>query len=163
MVENPNTVYIKILVDTLEKKKKTLQFLMTETKEQERILRQKPFSMEDFNGTLDKKERLIAELNQLDDGFEAFYQRLELVIQSEKKLYKEELLKAQGLISEIMDLSMKLQALEARNKERLAGELVNQRQEIRSFKASSQAAEKYYHNMANQHQEGQSYFLDRKK
>lgn len=163
MVENPNAVYVKILVDTLEKKKETLEFLTIVTKEQEKLLKSEPFSMEQFEETLDKKEKVIQNLNQLEDGFEAFYKRIELIIRTEKDNYKEELQRAQKLISEITDMSVRLQAMEARNKEKLAREFANQRQEIRSFKVSSQTAEKYYHNMANQHQEGQSYFMDRKK
>lgn len=163
MVENPNAVYVKILVDTLEKKKETLQILTIATKEQEELLKAEPFSMEQFEKTLDKKEKVIQNLNQLEDGFEAFYKRIELIIRTEKNNYKEELQKAQKLISEITDMSVKLQAMEARNKEKLTRELANQKQGIRSFKVSSQTAEKYYHNMSNQHQEGQSYFMDRKK
>lgn len=163
MVENPNAVYVKILVDTLEKKKETLEFLTMVTKEQEELLKSEPFSMEQFEETLDKKEKVIQNLNQLEDGFEAFYKRIELIIRTEKDNYKEELQRAQKLIAEITDMSVRLQAMEARNKEKLTREFANQRQEIRSFKVSSQTAEKYYHNMANQHQEGQSYFMDRKK
>ena len=163
MVENPNAVYVKILVDTLKKKKETLEFLTMVTKEQEELLKSEPFSMEQFEETLDKKEKVIQNLNQLEDGFEAFYKRIELIIRTEKDNYKEELQRAQKLITEITDMSVRLQAMEARNKEKLTREFANQRQEIRSFKVSSQTAEKYYHNMANQHQEGQSYFMDRKK
>ncbi|MCR5754943.1 MAG: hypothetical protein K6G30_09075, partial [Acetatifactor sp.] len=111
----------------------------------------------------EKKEKLIENLNQLDDGFEAFYQRIELVIKTEKEKYRAELTKAQKLISEITDISTRLQAKEARNKEKLALVLTNNRQEIRNFKASNQMAQKYYSNMANQHREGQSYFVDRRK
>lgn len=163
MIENPNTVYIKILVDTLKKKKEALSFLMLLTKEQEKLLKAEVFSQEDFNRTLEEKDKVIKTLNELDDGFEAFYQRLELVIQKEKAIYKEELKEAQELIAGIMDMSVRLQALEAKNKESFTRKLTEQKQEIRSFKTSSQTAEKYYQHMANQHQEGQSYFLDKKK
>lgn len=119
--------------------------------------------MEAFETAMDKKEIVIRGLNQLDDGFEAFYKRLEMVIRTEKDTYREELMAAQKLIGEITDMSVRLQAMEARNKEKLAMEFANERQEIRQFKVSSQTAGKYYQNMANQHQTGQSYFMDRKK
>lgn len=163
MAENPNTVYVKILVDTLERKKEALEFLSSVTKEQEGLLEAESFSMEAFEGTLEKKEGLIQSLNQLEDGFEAFYKRLELILPREKESHREELQRAQRLIGEITDLSVKLQAMEERNKEKLTRVLVHQRQSIKSFKVSKKTAEKYYHNMANQHQEGQSYFLDKKK
>lgn len=163
MIENQNAAYIKILVDTLQKKTEVLEFLTELTKEQEKILKSSDFSMEQFEAVMDKKEKVIQNLNQLEDGFEAFYKRLEIILQTEKEAYREELKKAQSLIGQITDLSVRLQAMEARNKEKFTQKLVSQRQEIRTFKASSQTAEKYYHNMANQHQEGQSYFLDKKK
>lgn len=163
MVENENAVYVKILVDTLKKKKETLEILTELTKEQEQLLKAEHFSMEAFETAMDKKEIVIQGLNQLDDGFEAFYKRLEMVIRTEKDTYREELMAAQKLIGEITDMSVRLQAMEARNKEKLAMEFANERQEIRQFKVSSQTAGKYYQNMANQHQTGQSYFMDRKK
>lgn len=163
MAENENAVYVKILVDSLQKKKETLEILTGLTKEQEQLLKADRFSMEAFDEVMDKKEIVIQSLNQLEDGFEAFYKRLELVIRTEKDAYREELLKAQKLISEITDMSVRLQAMEARNKEKFALELASEKQDIRQFKVSSQTAGKYYQNMANQHQAGQSYFMDRKK
>lgn len=163
MVENPNTVYMKILVDTLRKKKEILEFLTELTKEQENILKSSRFSMEQFEEAMERKGKLIDNLNQLDDGFEAFYKRLEAVLPVEKENHREELLEAQKLIGKITDMSISLQALEARNKESFARRLTEQKQEIKSFKNSSQTAEKYYQHMSNQHQEGQSYFLDKKK
>ena len=163
MAGNQDAVYIKILVDTLEKKKETLEVLTEITKEQETALNRKDFSMDYFEEAMEKKEKVIENLNQLEDGFEAFYQRLESVLQTERAAYRSEIRKAQGLIGGITDLSVRLQAMEARNKEKLAAKLTDKRQEIRNFKNSNQTAEKYYHNMANQHQAGQSYFLDQKK
>lgn len=162
-MENQNAAYVKIMVDTLQKKKEVLDFLTEITREQEELLTKDEFSVEDFNETMEKKEKLLYTLEELDNGFEVFYERLRLTIQTQKNLYREELAKAQQLIGQITDLSVRLQAMEARNKNKLALELTDKRQEIRSFKASRQMAQKYYHNMANQHQEGQSYFLDRKK
>jgi flagellar biosynthesis/type III secretory pathway chaperone len=147
----------------LKKKKTALETLTEMTKEQEKVLKKEKFSMDDFESLMGKKARLIQELNQLDDGFEAFYRRLETAIQTEKTLYRNELQMAQGLIGEITDLGIRLQAMEARNKEKLVQRLTEQRKEIKSFKTSSQMAERYHQNMANQHHTGQSYFLDKKK
>lgn len=158
-----NAVYIKILVDTLQKKKEVLDLLLGLTRTQEQILAESDFSVDDFDETMGKKERLIRTLNQLDDGFEAFYQRLRAAIPTEKGLYRNELRQAQALISQITDTSVKLQAMEARNKERLAVRLTEKRQTIKKFNVNSQMAERYSHNMANQHQVGQSYFMDKRK
>lgn len=160
---NQNAAYIKVMVDTLGKKEEALKLLTEITKEQELLLRQEKFSMESFEEAMERKRSLIESLNQLDDGFEAFFKRIEVIIQTEKEIYRNELIEAQKIIGRITDMSVKLQAMEARNKEKFAMKLADQRQEIRNIKVSSQTAGKYYQHMANQHQEGQSYFMDKKK
>ncbi len=162
MSENQNEVYIRIMLDTLYKKDKLLTSLIDITREQERLLEEKEFSMDSFESLMEEKEKFIVDLNQLEDGFEALYQRLVKVLPEASGLW-ENIQKAQQLIRSIMDKSMTLQALEARNKERLLLYLSGKRQEIKSFKSGSKAAELYQHNMVNQHQDGQSYFLDKKK
>lgn len=160
---NQNAAYIKVMVDTLGKKEEALKLLTEITKEQELLLKQEKFSMESFEEAMERKRSLIESLNQLDDGFEAFFKRIEVIIQAEKEIYRNELIEAQKIIGRITDMSVKLQAMEARNKEKFAMKLADQRQEIRNIKVSSQTAGKYYQHMANQHQEGQSYFMDKKK
>lgn len=163
MLENQSLVYIKILVDTLKKKKSILLNLTELTKEQERLLAERNFSMESFDSIILKKEELIHELNQIEDGFETLYKKVESIIKQQKEKLRQELVEAQSLIVQLTDLSVGLQVLEAKNKEKLTIQLSNKRQEIRGFRSTSIAAGKYQNNMANQHQEGQSYFLDKKK
>lgn len=163
MAENQNIVYIRILLDTLHKKDKVLSSLIELTQKQERLLEEKDFSMEGFEAFMEEKDKLIMELNLLEDGFEALYQRIEKELPSANKEQQESIRIAQLAIRSITDKSITLQALEAKNREKLLCFIAGKRQEIRSFKTGSMVADRYQHNMANQHQEGQTYFLDKKK
>ncbi|SHO48755.1 hypothetical protein [Anaerocolumna xylanovorans] len=163
MAKDQNAVYINILLDTLYKKEELLTSLMGITREQEKLLEEKDFSMDKFDTAMEEKEKLIRNLNMLEDGFEALYQRVEKELHARNSEYQQSILKAQQLIRSITEKSVNLQALESKNKEKLLFFLAGKRQEIRSFKNSSQVADRYQQNMTNQHQEGQSYFLDKKK
>ena len=162
MSDNQKTIYIHILLDTLYKKDKLLVAITELTREQEKLLAKGEFSLEDFESFMAEKEKLIQELNQLEDGFELLYQRLEKISPEDSEL-KESILDAQQLIRNITDKSVALQAMEARNKEKLLLFLAGKRREIRSFHDGIRVAEKYQSNMGNQHREGQSYFMDKKK
>ena len=101
-------------------------------------------------------------MNQLDVGFDSVYNRIKDELISNKYKYQPEIQKMQTLITELTELSVKLQVMEERNKVKMQNCMIAQRQKIKQSKVSSQSAASYYKNMANQHQ-GQSYFLDKKK
>ena len=163
MAENQNTVYLNVLIDALRKKEELLNALIELTKEQESILAESSFSLDSFDSVMNHKDEVINQLNQVENGFEAIYQRVEKELPAKKDQIKTEILEIQKLIRSVTDKSIVIQALESKNKEKLIMQLAGRRQEIRSFKATNHAADRYYQNMANQHQEGQSYFLDKKK
>lgn len=163
MAGNQNTVYLNVLIDTLRKKEELLNTLIKLTKEQENILADSILPLDRFDSVMEEKDKVIDHLNQAENGFEAIYQRVEKELPANKDQIKPEILKIQQLIRNITDKSMVIQAMESRNKDKLVMQLAGRRQEIRSFKATNHAADRYHQNMANQHQEGQSYFLDKKK
>ncbi len=163
MAENQNTIYLNVLIDTLRKKEELLNTLIELTKEQDSILAESKFSLDRFDSIMQDKDKVINQLNQVENGFEVIYQRVEKELPANKEQIKTEILEIQKLIRNITDKSMSIQALESKNKEKLIIQLAGRRQEIRNFKATNLAADRYHQNMANQHQEGQSYFLDKKK
>jgi hypothetical protein len=127
------------------------------------MLEEKDFSVDKFDAAMEEKDKLINNLSILEDGFEALYQRVGTEFQTRSSEYQQYILRAQQLIRSITEKSVSLQVLEAKNKEKLLSFLAGKRQEIRSFKTNSHVADRYQQNMSNQHQEGQSYFLDKKK
>lgn len=163
MAEVHSNVYIRILLDSMKKKERVLQYLLGETKEQSQILSEELFNIDNFDRSMERKELLIEELNQLDNGFETTYERVKEELKKGKEKYQTEIIELKKLITSVTDISVKIQALEQRNKKSMEQCLIQQKQEIKQMKMNNQTAVKYYNQMAGQYQASQSYFLDSKK
>ena len=150
-----------IMVESLSKKIDILEKLLEYTKEQERLLEEEEFSMEEFSGLLDKKGELIDVLNTMDQGFEQVYERMEEEIKGKKEEHAHEILLMQQRIKKITDLSIKLQELEYKNKEKIEVQFSKKRNEIKTFRQSKDNVNKYYRVMSKT-QVVDSAFLDKK-
>ncbi|WP_066711933.1 flagellar export chaperone FlgN [Clostridium sp. Marseille-P299] len=154
--------YIRILTDTLVKKNKILDELIEINKKQENILTSIEVDIDSFDETLNKKEKLITQLDQLDDGFEMIYARVQDEVKRNAFEYKSDIVVMQELIKKIIEKSMNLQVKEKAIKSKLETYLMRQKQEIKNYNVSSQSVSNYYKNMMSEYQ-GESYFLDKKK
>ena len=132
-------------------------------REQADILEKDDFDADSFDVTIDEKQKMLDELAKLDDGFMDMYGKVKEALTSNGSDYAAEIGKAKEYIKRQTDLSVELQALEEKNRTKLAIRLSQGRQKVKDFRASSKTAAAYYKNMTNRHQEGDSYFLDRKK
>lgn len=159
MPEHSN--YLMIMVESLSKKIEILETLLEYTKQQEVLLEAEEFDMEKFGEFMEKKGELIDILNTMDQGFEQVYERLEEEIKGKKEEYSHEILLMQQRIKTITDLSIKLQELEYRNKEKVEAQFAKTRTEIRNFRQSKDNVNKYYRVMSNT-QVIDSAFLDKK-
>lgn len=155
-------IYIKILADTLMKKNVLLEEIIELNKTQDEILTSSEVNIEMFNIIIDRKEKVILQLNQLDDGFEKIYNKVQESLKNDTINYRTEVIFLQELIKQIMDKSINIQTQEKSNKLKLETFFMNQKQEIKTYKVSSQTVSNYYKNMMNEFQ-GESYFLDKKK
>lgn len=156
-----NSNYLMIMVEALSKKIQILEQLMSYTKEQEALLEDEEWSMEKFQQLLDKKGELIDVLNTMDEGFEQVYERIEEELNGKKEIYATEILLMQQRIKEITDLSVKLQELEYKNKEKIEMQFSKKRNEIKNFRQSKDSVNKYYRIMSKT-QIVDSAFLDKK-
>lgn len=157
-----DNTYIKLLAAALERKASILEDISVVTVKQEQLLGDFSFEIEDFQELMNQKERLLAKLEEADNGFEALYERVKDTLQNNKEMNKEDILHMQKLISRITDKSVKVQALEERNKQKLAQYLVEKKKGIKDFYQQNRSAMNYYKNMTNLSQ-NESYFLDKKK
>lgn len=159
-------IYITILYDSLEKKLDVLKKILSLTKEQNLILSEKDiesFDVDGFDSVVEKKEKLIAQIQELDRGFDSVYGKIGNVLKVNKEEYKQEILRIQNLIRSITDTGVELESLEQQNKTKFNTFIRNKRHAINDFKQSNRVAASYYQNMSNQHREWQSHFLDQKK
>lgn len=163
MQEIERVTYINIMLDSLKKKDTILTKLLNETKKQSTILAGDSVDFDVFNETLKNKEEYLNELQVADKGFLDMYNRVKEVLEQNTADYKLQVSEAKELVKRQMEMSVELQTLEEKNKNRLALHLSNGKQKIKDFKVSSRSVAAYYKNMTNKHQEGDSYFLDRKK
>ena len=160
-MDNNNT-YIDILIGTLNRKNHILEEIIKLTMLQERYLNEPDMDMDFFDDTLEKKAELIRGLDELDDGFEAIYERVSEELKTRKENYKDKILKLQELIKEVTDKGIRLEALEQQNKRKIETYFSSKKQEIKEFKKSNESVANYYKSMADNPQ-GESLFLDQKK
>jgi flagellar biosynthesis/type III secretory pathway chaperone len=154
--------YIQLLADTLKKKREVLNLLMNITQKQESVITSEPFREEQFLQIITLKEEHIQNLAKLDTGFEQLYNSVKEELVNNKNKYSAEIAVLKDLITDITDFSVRLQAMEKRNKSKLEVLFASKRKEIKMSRMSNQKAANYYKTMANQ-QESQSYFYDKKK
>lgn len=157
------TVYVSILKDSLKEKYEVMQKILNATKHQAEILSKDPVDADAFDELLSQKDELIARIFTLDSGFERVFSKVNPFIQADPQSFKPEILEMQNYIRIITECSVKIQALEQKNKNRFEAFVKSKRKEIRDFNQSNKTASMYYQNMSNQHQQWQTYFLDQKK
>lgn len=163
MQDNDCLTYLNIMLDSLKKKDRILTGLLAETKKQSELLAAETLDYDAFDETISEKEKLLTKLSEADDGFMDMYGRVKDALAANGFGYRNQVEEAKVLVKRQMEQSFELQALEEKNKNRLAIHLSKGKQKIKDFKISSKTAAAYYKNMSNKHQEGDSYFLDRKK
>lgn len=159
MNNNKIKTYLSLLEDSLTKKNWILDQILNLTQEQEQLIKKEDMDGDKFDKTIEEKEPLINKVVDLNNGFEKIYDRIKEELISNKDKYYEEIQSLQGLIQELTDKGVRLQALEKKNKINLEAYLRTKRKDIKDFKLSNKTVSNYYKNMANQ--DG-SYFFDKK-
>ena len=157
-----NDTYIAMLKDTLVQKKKVTEEILWVTLEQETALAPEFEDMERFDALMEKKEPLLTKLGELDDGFSDIFAKVQATLNVQKDAYKEEILAMQKLITEITDVSVKIQALEERNRRMLESYLAGRRQQFKTAKKNSRTTDAYTKTMSGNPQ-GESFFMDKRK
>lgn len=157
-----STTYVHILKDTLKKKLQVLEQIIEISKLQEKHLQGVELEFEDFDELIEKKQRLLDKLEELDTGFEKVYERVKGEMITNKHLYKQDITELQDMIRLITEKSVLIQSIEKMNKLGLDQMLSKKKIEIKEYKMNASRASNYYKNMSNAYQ-GESYFLDKKK
>lgn len=141
--------YVNIMQESLVRKKKYLLEILELTQTQEQLAKAKKFDEDAFGDTIDRKEVLINNVEEIDKGFTSVYDRIRTEVMEEKELYHDELLAMQSLIKECVDLGMQIEAMEERNRASLEHAFSTGFKGIKRAKQSKQVANKYYKSMAN--------------
>ena len=140
---------VQILAQSLKKKCETLNKIIEQNNLQETILKQEEFDMDAFEETVDAQNELIEELEQLDTGFEALYDRVREDMLHNKDRYRQEIAEMQESIQQITDKVVTINAGNMRNKRLAENQFKKARAEIRNGVSQSKVARGYYNNMNN--------------
>lgn len=154
--------YLSVLEDSLKKKLQILDELATYTMEQQELLKAEELDYDAFDQLVEKKDPLVQMIMELDQGFETVYDRIKEQLIGHKERYVVQIRTLQDLISELTDKSVKLQAMEQRNKTAVEQQFRKSREKIRQGRQNKQAALNYYKNMNNSNYVPPQ-FLDDKK
>ncbi len=104
--------YITILVDSLNKKIKLLEYILVENKRQQLSVSSEKMDEELFEETMAKKEDYINQINEIDQGFETVYHHVQEELSVNAGQYKDEISELKELISVITQKSMEVQLSE---------------------------------------------------
>ncbi len=141
--------YVKILRESLERKRRYLTELLQITNEQSMIATAEKFDDTRFSEIVEKKDVLIDNINEIDKGFSAVYDRVRTEIQADPVSYRTDLKAIQELIRTCVDLGMQIKVVEERNRAAMEQVFATKFQGVRQMKQSKTVANKYYKSMAN--------------
>ena len=101
-----SSVYITVLHDSLSRKADIVKEILTLTKEQRDILSSQEVDADRFDEIIDEKGARIDEILEIDKGFDAMFERVRSVIQTNKEAYRPQIVEMQNYIREITDMSV---------------------------------------------------------
>ncbi len=153
---------VQILRESLEKKKRVLDEIIRENGVQEKILGAEELDMDALDASTDRLASLAEQLEQLDDGFEALYDRTREELVANKESYRGEIKVMQGLIGQITDKVVKINAARMRNERQAKAQFQKTRDQIGKAASKVRASRNYYNNMNRLNYVGPQ-FYDNKK
>ena len=148
--------------ESLVRKKAYLQEILDLTNKQGELAVAQDFDEEAFTAIVDRKDVLISNVNEIDKGFTAVYDRVRKEILEDKELYRDELKSIQELIKQCVDLGIAIESAELRNKAALETAFAKSYRGVKQLKQSKQVVNKYYKSMSNG-MVNDSILYDRKK
>lgn len=156
-----NMDYITILIESLDKKIRTLDKIIELNTKQFNSVNGDSIDDESFNDSIMEKERCIAIIEELDGGFDKVYSHVRDELMGNKEKYSTEIEVLREKIAEITEKSMEVQLGEKRNEQAVLRALSNERKNIRQSKVTTKAASDYYKSM-NKINYVDPQFLDKK-
>ncbi len=139
----------QILLQSLEKKNRLLDLIIQQNSVQETILKQDDLDMDAFNEAIEQQGDYVEQLDLLDQGFEAVYERVRGELLQDKARYHAEIARMKELIQQITDKVVTINAGNMRNKVLAENQFNKKRASIGTGASQNKAARNYYKNMNN--------------
>jgi len=154
---------LSILQESLAAKRRVLLEIQEYNRKQEAVFMAEEVDMSLFDEAIEEKERLIQKLTQLDDGFEAMYQKLAGELEGNRERYAGQIRILQQQIKEITDLGVSIQTQEARNKSLIESYFSRERSNMHKNLQNSAKAYNFYKRMSGLYAAGNESSYDSKK
>ena len=135
---------LTILSESLDKKLEVLQKIQEYNKRQEEVFSAEKVDMSLFDDAVEEKQRLIDEVVRLDDGFEIMYEKLAKELEGNRQRYAAQIRELQAKVAKVTELSVSVQAQEARNKKLIESYFAKERANIGQRRKSAKSAFDYY-------------------
>ena len=155
--------YLEMMADSLARKIAILENMEQINMEQKHLFEQGDAMDDDaFDASVNRKGELIDEIDRLNDGFTALFEKVKAEIGNNKAKYATQIKGIQEQIRRVTELSNSVQAQETRNKA-IADRYFNEaRAKLLEGKRTSGTAMKYYQTMSKS-ANIQPQFFDNKK
>lgn len=134
--------------ESLDKKLEVLQKIREYNKRQEEIFSAEEVDMSLFDDAVEEKQRLIDEVVHLDEGFEIMYEKLARELEGNRERYAAQIRELQKKVSRVTELSVTVQAQEARNKKLIESYFAKERAGIGQRRKNAKSAYDYYKSMS---------------
>lgn len=153
---------LNLLSESLDMKIQVLKEIEEYNKKQTEAFSNEEPDMDGFDEAIEEKGLLIEKLEKLDEGFEIMYAKVADLLSEDRERYADKIRELQEKISIITDLSVSVQAQEARNKSLIENYFLKAKRGIKKGRVGSKAAYDYYKNMSGT-SVVEAQFLDSKK
>ena len=139
---------LTILYESLDRQLEVLQKIQEYNKRQEETFSAEKVDISQFDAAVEEKQRLIDEVVRLDDGFEILYEKLAKELDGNRQRYAVQIRELQAKVAKVTELSMSVQAQEARNKKLIENYFARERAGIGQRRKSAKSAFDYYKSMS---------------
>ena len=154
--------YLTLLEESLRRKLQVMDEIQKYNLRQQEIFQADNVDLERFDEYVEEKGKLIEQLTALDNGFEKLYANVAEELKGNREQYAKQIKTLQGLVTEVTDTSVAIQAQEARNKKQVEAFFVKERKKLHMNRKTSKAAINYYKTM-NKSSVIMPQFMDDKK
>lgn len=139
---------LTILSESLDRKLEVLQKIQEYNQRQEEIFSAENVDISQFDAAVEEKQHLIDEVVRLDDGFEILYEKLAKELEGNRQRYAAQIRELQAKVAKVTELSVSVQAQEARNKKLIESYFTRERNKIGQRRKSAKSAFDYYKSMS---------------
>lgn len=140
--------YLTLLEESLRRKLQVMAEIQKYNMRQQELFQSGRADMDRFDESVAEKGVLVEKLAALDNGFEKLYANVAEELKENREAYADQIRTLQGLITEVTERSVAIQAQEARNKKLIEDFFKKERDGIRMGRQSSKAAIGYYKTMS---------------